>query len=195
MNDNMVKVTFTPLAWTKMWTLVDAFDSEVAWAGLCSRTAERQFLVEDILVHKQTVTGGTVRTDPAEYDEWLDQYRENDPDTFFKIALHGHSHYNFAAYPSGKDAEVQRDYTAWLDGDMFYIFVIANRRREFWIKVYDKATNMMYWESAVEINVADSGFDYQNFIQEAKSLVTDVGHKQKCVYQDEGDDEDGDESR
>lgn len=191
--NNTVKVIFTPLAWVKMWALVDAFNSEVAWAGLCSRTATREFLVEDILVHKQNVTGGTVRTDPAEYDEWLNHYRENDPDTFFKIALHGHSHYNFAAFPSGKDEEVQRDYVSWLDGDMFYIFVIANRRRDLWIKVYDMETKMMYWDRAVEANVACDGFDMYSFVSEAKSMVTDMSHTYN--HNNEEDEEDGDESR
>lgn len=191
MENNAVKVTFTPLAWTKMWALVDAFNSEVAWAGLCSRIKTGHFLVEDILVHKQTVTGGTVRTDPAEYDEWLDYYRENDEETFFKIALHGHSHYNFMARPSGKDEEVQRDFTAWLDGDMFYIFVIANRRRDLWVKVYDMETKMMYWDTAVEVNVESNDFNMNDFIKTAKGMVKDMSH----VNKNEEDEEDGDESR
>lgn len=189
MSDNKVKVVFTPLAWAKMWALVDAFDSEVAWAGLCVRGEEpKSFVVEDILVHKQRVTGGTVRTDPVEYDEWLDYYRENDPDTFFKIALHGHSHYNFGAYPSGLDVQVQKDYTAWLDGDMFYIFVIANRRRDLWIKVYDMETKMMYWESAVEVGVAQDGFDSREFIKEARQLVELDRHNKFHVNEEGYDD-------
>lgn len=188
MSDNKVKVVFTPLAWAKMWALVDAFNSEVAWAGLCTRIASKQFLVEDILVHKQTVTGGTVRTNPAEYDEWLDYYRENDEETFFKIALHGHSHYNFGAFPSGKDAEVQKDFAAQLAGDMFYIFVIANRRRDLWIKVYDMETKMMYWENAVEVGVAQDGFDSREFIKEARQLVELDRHNKFHVNEEGYDD-------
>ena len=193
MNENNVKVKFTPLAWTKMWLLVDHFDSEVGWAGLCYRDAKKSFVVEDILVHKQKVTGGTVRTDFNEYDEWLDYYRENDEETFFKISLHGHSHYRCGAYPSGKDEEVQEDFTSWLDGDMFYIFIIVNRQRELWIKVYDMETKMMYWQNAVEVSVVQDDFDSEQFLAEADKLVERQTYKPRWRYYKE-DEKDGDES-
>lgn len=173
----MVKVVFTPKAWTKMWLLVDHFDSEVGWAGICHREAPGSFVVEDIIVHKQKVTGGTVRTDFNEYDEWLDWYRENDEETFFKISLHGHSHYMCGAYPSGKDVEVQEDFAAQLDGDMFYVFIIVNRKREVWCKVYDMETKMMYWGNAVQVSVEEGDFDSKTFLKEAGALVENTTYR------------------
>lgn len=164
-----VVVGFTPLAWSKMWLLVDMFDSEVAWNATCHRDNERDmFVVDDILVHKQKVTGGTVRTDPAEYDEWLGAF---DDETFEKIRLHGHSHYTMAAYPSGLDEALQNDITNQLTEEMFYIFMIVNRHRNVWIKVVDMADGFMYWQNAVQWCVIDDGFHSGAFIEEAQKLV------------------------
>lgn len=183
-----VSVVFTPLAWTKMWMLVDEFDSEVAWNAICRRneSCDSVFHVEDILVHKQTVTGGTVRTDPAEYDEWLGDF---DDETFSKIRLHGHSHYRCGAFASGLDRELQDDITSQLTGDMFYIFIICNRYRDIWVKVCDRKDGMMRWGRAVEVRVATPDFDSVAFIEDAKSLVTNVTSLVREQIEEEEEDE------
>lgn len=164
-------VEFTPLAWTKMWLLVDSFNTEVAWNALCRRDEHNDnvYHVEDILVHKQTVTEGTVRTDPVEYDEWLGEF---DDDTFEKIRLHGHSHSNIAAFPSGLDKELQEDIASQLRGDMFYIFMIVNKRRDMWIRIVDHKTDEDRRGGAVTVRIADDGFSSGRFISEAKQLVS-----------------------
>lgn len=174
--DKNAYLVFTPLAWTKMWLLVDQFDSEVAWNGLCTRIDDNQYRVEDIVVHKQTVTGGTVRTDPAEYDEWLGQF---DDETFEKIRMHGHSHYKIPSFPSGLDDELQKDISEQLVDDMFYIFIIVNRRRDMWVKIVDHKTNTTYYSNQVYWSVVGEGFDSVTFHEEAEALVA------KHVYKKE----------
>ena len=187
-NETKTTVVFTPLAWTKMWLLVDHFNSEVAWNALCRRDEEddRIFHVEDIIVHKQKVTGGTVRTDPAEYDDWLGEF---DDETFEKIRLHGHSHYRMSSFASGLDRELQDDITSQLTGDMFYIFMIVNRYRDIWVKVCDKKDGMMRWGSAVDVKVAAPGFDSVEFAADAQSMVTNAGCAES--NNEEEDEEDG----
>lgn len=165
------RVVFTPKAWSKMWLLVDNFNSEVAWNGLCRRDAEHEnwFWIEDILVHAQTVTSGTVRTDPVQYDAWLDTF---DDDTFNRIRMHGHSHYYAGAFASQLDVELQNDIIAQLSGDMFYIFLIVNRRRDIWVKIVDKKTDTTYDCSTSEWDVRDDDFSVAAFLPMAKSLVT-----------------------
>jgi len=167
-------VEFTPLAWTKMWLLVDSFSTEVAWNALCRRDEHNDnvYHVEDILVHKQTVTEGTVRTDPAEYDEWLGAF---DDETFEKIRLHGHSHSNIAAFPSGLDQELQEDIASQLRGDMFYIFMIVNKRRDMWIRICDEKTGTDRRGGSVTVRIAQEGFSSGRFISESRKLV-DVHH-------------------
>lgn len=182
MNNKTAYIEFTPLAWTKMWLLVNQFDSEVAWNGLCSRISDNKYKIEDILVHKQTVTGGTVRSDFNEYDEWLDKYRDNDPETFFKIRLHGHSHYMAGASPSGLDRQLQDDIASDLIGDMFYIFMIVNRHHnkpqpDMWVKIVDNKTGETYLSSQIYWIVADDTFDSVKFHMEADELVTKVPYQ------------------
>ncbi len=164
------QVVFTPSAWVKMWALVDAFNSEVAWNATCRRDPDndRRFVVDDILVHKQVVTGGTVRTDPAEYDDWLNEF---DDETFNAIRLHGHSHYYCGAFASGLDTELQEDITSQLTGDMFYIFMIVNRRRDIWIKVCDKKDGLARWGNMVDISVDLPECNLDAFINNARTLV------------------------
>ena len=163
-------VVFTPLAWTKMWLLVDSFETEVAWNALCRRDDKKDdvYHIEDILVHKQKVTEGTVRTDPAEYDEWLGEF---DDETFEKIRLHGHSHSSIAAFPSGLDKELQEDIASQLKGDMFYIFMIVNKRRDMWIRICDHKNGTDRRGGAVTVRIADAEFNSGKFISESKRLV------------------------
>lgn len=188
-NETKTTVVFTPLAWTKMWLLVDQFNSEVAWNALCRRDEEddRIFHVEDIIVHKQRVTGGTVRTDPAEYDDWLGEFND---EIFSKIRLHGHSHYRMGAFASGLDRELQDDITAQLTDDMFYIFMIVNRYRDIWVKVCDKKDGMMRCGNAVDVKVAAPGFDSVEFVIDAQSMVTNDGYV-ACNNNEEEGEEDG----
>ena len=168
--DKKCTVVFNPVAWAKMWMLVDYFNSEVAWNALCRRSDhdDSVFLVDDVLVHKQKVTGGTVRTDPAEYDEWLGAF---DDETFAKIRLHGHSHYQCFASPSPLDTELQEDIISQLSGDMFYIFMIINRRRQMWLRVVDKKTDVDAEGADVSWNVKDDSMDLGVFLQVSKPLV------------------------
>lgn len=184
MSNKSAYIEFTPRAWTKMWLLVDQFDSEVGWHGLCSRIGDNYYRIEDIIVHKQTVTGGTFRTVPEEYEEWLDSYAENDPETFFKISLHGHSHYMCKAFPSGLDQELQDDIASQLDGDMFYIFMIVDRvsrDKGMWVKIIDHKTGITYLSHEVFWSVADEEFSSAKFHMEAESLVKKVPYQKGAI--------------
>lgn len=190
MSSKNAYIEFTPVAWTKMWLLVDQFESEVGWHGLCSRISDNKYKIEDIIVHKQTVTGGTFRTVPEEYEEWLDAYAENDPETFFKISLHGHSHYHAGASPSGLDKELQDDITSQLAGDMFYIFMIVNRRHncqqpDMWVKIVDHKTGETYEPNQIYWSVADDTFDSVLFHMEAEKLVSAVPYQKMKIKKED----------
>ena len=59
-------VIFTKMAWEKMQLLVKEFDKEVAWHGVAERCEEKDtYLISDILVYPQEVTGSTVTTDQS----------------------------------------------------------------------------------------------------------------------------------
>ena len=59
-------IRFTTEAWIKQCSLVQHFNTEIAWHGLV-RPIKDGYEIYDILVYPQEVTGGTVETDQQKY--------------------------------------------------------------------------------------------------------------------------------
>ena len=114
-------VWLAPEAYKKIVALVTEFTDEVGWHGSVSRTGDNEFVIEDIFVYPQEVTGSTVNTDQFKYTEWL--YGLDD-ETFNKIRMQGHSHVNMGVSPSGVDDKHRQQILNQLEPDMFYIFMI-----------------------------------------------------------------------
>jgi hypothetical protein len=87
----------SPVAYAKTLALVNMFSDEVAWHGSVTRTGKNEFIIEDIFVYPQEVTGSTVSTDQEGYSKWLYEF---DDDTFNTIRMQGHSHVNMGVSPS-----------------------------------------------------------------------------------------------
>lgn len=163
-----VFIVFKPEAYAKMLTLLYSFDSEVAWHGTVERVADDCFLISDILVYPQEVTGTTVNTDQEKYQQWL---MEIDGEVFDKLHMQGHSHVNMATSPSVTDLTHQEAILSQLDDQRFYIFMIWNKRMERNIKIYDMASNTLYEDSDIAVTVQGEGCDLDRFIKDAKSAV------------------------
>lgn len=162
-------VTFTPMAYVKMLTLLKHFDSEVAWHGTVQREDEDTFIITDVIVYPQTVTGSTVNTDQEEYQKWM---MTLDDDSYNAMRMQGHSHVNMGTSPSGVDANHQQQILAQLKDDDYYIFMIWNKRLDHTIKIYDYANNIMYEDKDVVVNIANDAFDTDSFIAESDHVVT-----------------------
>lgn len=163
-----VYVVFKPEAYAKMLTLLYSFDSEVAWHGTVERLADDCFMISDILVYPQEVTGTTVNTDQDKYQQWI---MEIDGEVFDKLHMQGHSHVNMQTSPSVTDLTHQEAILSQLDDQRFYIFMIWNKRMEHNIKIYDMASNTLYEDSDITVTVQGEGCDMDRFIKDAKSAV------------------------
>lgn len=167
------KVFFTETAWQKMQTLIREFSTEVAWHGVAYRgddESKDEYYITDILVYPQEVTGGTVNTDQEKYEMWLMMHED---DVFNNIRMQGHSHVNMGTTPSGVDTTHQEKILAQLEDDMFYIFMIWNKRGEKTIKIYDLAKNILFDGTDVSVEVQDDGTGMSAFLAEAKKMVQD----------------------
>ena len=161
-------VYFTQEAWVKMAMLICSFDKEVAWHGLAKRGEDEtkdEYIIYDILVYPQEVTGATVNTDQEEYEKWIMQFEDED---FFNIRMQGHSHVNMGVYPSAVDITHQEKILNQLSDDMFYIFMIWNKSFNKHIKVYDMKKNILF--EAADIDVVILG-DMGPFLTNAKEMV------------------------
>ena len=164
-------IYFAETAWLKMQTLIREFDKEVAWHGIAIRgddPSKDKYYITDILVYPQEVTGATVNTDQEKYEMWLMQHED---DVFNNIRMQGHSHVNMGTTPSSVDTTHQEKILAQLEDDMFYIFMIWNKRGEKTIKIYDLAKNILFDGTDVTVSVLDDGLGLEAFIKNAKDMV------------------------
>ena len=151
-----------------MQILIREFNDEVAWHGIATRCEEKDtYLISDILVYPQEVTGTTVTTDQEKYQMWL---MEQEDDIFNNIRMQGHSHVNMATSPSSVDLNLYESILDQLSGDMFYIFMIWNKSGSKTVKIYDLRENILFETSDVTVSIKDVG-DMSGFLKEAKELV------------------------
>lgn len=127
---------FTGKAYAKMMSLVSSFTTEVAWYGVVRKENDNLYHVEDVLVHPQYVSGGRVQDADEEYSKWLVGIWKQG-DLFERMKLHGHSHVNFQAVPSSLDIQNYQERTEQMNGSGLKIFMIWNKRNEFWISILD----------------------------------------------------------
>lgn len=168
--DDKAYVTFTPVAFAKMITLIQEYSGEVAWHGVVDYDPEvpNVFNIVDILVYPQLVDGANVNTDQAEYTNWL--YGLDD-DVFKRVRMQGHSHVNFSTTPSAVDTTHQEGILSQLEDDMFYIFMIWNKKFEHTIKIFDLKNNTLYEDKDIEVVICQDGVNLDEFIKASKEVV------------------------
>lgn len=162
-------LVFTPSAYVKMVSLLNHFDTEIAWHGTVERRDDATFIITDIVVYPQVVSGATVNTDQEEYQKWTMTLED---DYFNAMRMQGHSHVNMGTSPSGVDSNHQQLILSQLKGQDYYVFMIFNKRLEHTIKIYDYSNNIMYEDKDITVTIADERFDTESFIAESDSVVT-----------------------
>lgn len=168
------KIFFTEEAWMKMQALVRKFEKEVAWHGVAFRgeDAEKdEYIIKDILVYPQKVTGASVEMDTEEYAKWIEENIEDE--RFFDIRMQGHSHVNMGVTPSSVDLAHQEEILYQLSDKMFYIFMIWNKKGDRNIKIYDLAKNVLFETTDIDVEVLNDGYGIDSFIKEAEEQVKD----------------------
>jgi hypothetical protein len=162
-------VLLSPEAYRKIVALVTEFSDEVAWHGTVSRSSSliNEFIIEDIFVYPQEVTGSTVNTDQEAYTDWL--YGLDD-EVFNKIRMQGHSHVNMGVSPSGVDDNHRKQILEQLESEMFYVFMVWNKSLNIHTLIYDMANNILYENKDVEVKLM-VGDGVDDFILDAREKV------------------------
>ena len=160
------------LAWDKMKAIVEEFDSEVAWHGICRRGAKDcEYYIDDIVVYPQEVTGVTVNTDQERYQQWL---FEQPDDVFNGIRMQGHSHVNMSTSPSNVDTEYYNSIVNAMTDDMFYIFIIMNKRGDRYTQIYDMKENTIFDTKDITVTILIPEHDpVEAMLQDARTKVVD----------------------
>lgn len=175
-------VLFSAKAYLKMTTLIRDFGDEVAWHGIAYRSEDETkdiYHIEDILVYPQVVTGATVNTDQEKYQTWL---MAQSDDVFNNIRFQGHSHVNMGVSPSSVDTTHQEKIIEQLEDDMFYIFMIWNKRHDVFTKIYDMKKNIMFESTDVTVDVEIDGQLMSEFMRGAKAIVEKRAYQSTTAY-------------
>lgn len=171
---------FTPSAWIKMTALVDYFPKEIGWQGFVTRVENttNEWLVTDIVVYKQIVTGAHVDTDVEEFGPWLSLWTEKADELGCSLNFQGHSHVNMAVSPSGTDLQDQA--TRMADQKKgFYIFTIQNKSRSANYWIYDFDNNIAYDTADIDVEIFCENELLSEFIDVADGLVTETTYVTK----------------
>lgn len=162
-------------AYMKMRTLIDNFSSEIAWQFVCHRDENESnvFHVTDVVVEPQMVTGTTVDTDQEEYEKWKAELPD---EIFYNLHANCHSHVNMSVTPSGTDkahwTNVLNSLTETEGLDVFQIFMIANKKYEYTLQVYDLTNNTYYDGKDATVEIEDfAGWGLNDFLKSAKDSV------------------------
>lgn len=170
--DRKATLFFKESAYVKMLSLVHKFDTEVAWHGLAVRGEDPEkdeYVIEDILVYPQKVTGANVGTDQEEYEKWL--FSPEVISVIKKLRMQGHSHVNMGVSPSGTDENQFKTFLELVPEDSFYILLIWNKKGDKTIRIYDMAKNVMFETADVTVKILDEGFGFEAFMENARSMV------------------------
>ena len=174
------KVIYTESAWQKQSALVREFDKEVAWHGIATREDDMDgkdvYMIRDIVVYPQEVTGSTVNTDQQKYEEWIMEF---DDDIFNALKMQGHSHVNMGTSPSSVDVEHQEKIIEQLDDDSFYIFMIWNKKNERTIRIYDMRKNLYFTGSDIDVSIQIEDGGLMTFLDEARKMVIEKKYEVK----------------
>lgn len=172
-DDRVAMLYFTPVAWIKMTALVSRFETEVQWHGMVRRVSENEFEIYDVLVPPHEVSGATVTSEYRPYIEWMDGL---DDDTFNAVRFHGHSHVNMGVSPSAVDNKYRLDLVTQLpkpvgNDDVFYIFLIINKKHEWSAEIYDLTNNALYGTDDIYMGCDVGESDVDSFIEAAKKVA------------------------
>jgi len=171
--DNNATVWLSQEAYKKTVFLIAGFSDEVGWHGSVSRVSDNEFVIDDIFVYPQTVTGSTVTTDQAAYTKWLYSL---DDETFNKIRMQGHSHVNMGVSPSSVDDKHRRQILEQLEKDMFYIYMVWNKSLSVHTLIYDMKRNILYENKDIDVKLLGNE-DMDIFLADAQKKVQKFIHK------------------
>lgn len=159
-------IYITVNAYQKILTLTKEYSTEVAWHCLVEHPqGTNAYLIYDVLVFPQEVTGGTANGIDGEYEMWLATLPD---EQFERVRCHMHSHVNMGVTPSGVDEGYYSNLMTQVTD--YYITMIINKKSEYHLRFYDKANNILYTDKELIICFED-GTPLSTWYDSVKGMV------------------------
>lgn len=177
-------IYITTNAYQKINTLVKEFSSEVAWHCLVEhQEGTNIYLIYDVLVFPQEVTGTTANGIDGEYEMWLATLPD---EQFDNLRCHMHSHVNMGTTPSGIDENYYNNLMTQVRD--YYITMIVNKKHEYYLRFYDKANNIVYVDKELIICFED-GTPLDAWYDSIKDVVKEKTYTSSYLSKKDKDDE------
>lgn len=162
-------IFITPGAYVKMRKLVDDTTTEIGWYGTVTKYPglNEVYVIEDIIVYPQRVTGATCVQDDNkmfEFEMSLTTEQVNHK------RFHGHSHVNMGVSPSGVDEQFYQDILSQVND--YFIVTITNKRNEYTVRFYDMENNILYSDLPIRV-LEDSGNTLDVWYEEVKTKLSE----------------------
>lgn len=149
-------IMITADAYIKMRKLVEETSTEIGWYGTVEEHGS-QFLITDILVYPQIVTGATCEQDDDRMFEFELALTDEQVNT---KRFQGHSHVNMGVTPSAVDENFYKDILTQVND--YFIIMITNKKDDIYLRFYDKTNNLVY-EDLDLIIVSNEGVNYDEW--------------------------------
>lgn len=183
-------IYLTAKAYIEIATLVNKTSTEISWNGFVIRGKNKDYLVKEITVPPQKVTGSTTETDDDLYMEWFAELFTKNPEKADMLKYHGHSHVSMGVSPSGTDTGYRdKILEDMVNKDDFYLFSIHNKSGSMHWQIFDRKYNRFYDNDdiTVEIIVHDNKTATMWYAEQEKMLQkpvapVQVGYTNKTYY-------------
>ena len=133
-------VFFSDFAWAQLWNIVDICEKEVGWFGLVEELEGGNYMIEELFVPEQEVSGTTTDIEPEDLAKLVEQLESEGKDSS-KLRYWGHSHVNMDVRPSGTDEDQIEEY---LDHCEWFIRGIHNKKRSSKVDVYNVEAGLVH---------------------------------------------------
>lgn len=162
-------IFITPGAYVKMRKLVDDTSTEIGWYGTVTKCPglNEVYVIEDILVYPQRVTGATCVQDDDKIFEFEMSLTTDQVNT---KRFHGHSHVNMGVTPSGVDEQFYQDILSQVND--YFIIAITNKRNDYTVRFYDMRNNILYSDLPIRV-LEDSGNALDVWYERVKTKLTE----------------------
>lgn len=159
------KIYILDTAWLKIQTLVKENNAEVAWHCLVERHTDNRYLIYDVLVFPQEVTGVTANGIDGEYEMWVATLPD---EQFDYLRCHMHSHVNMGVTPSSTDENYYANLMTQVTD--YYITMIINKSNAYTLRFYDKVNNIMWSDLSFTICTKE-GITYTDWYDSVKDMI------------------------
>lgn len=141
------RICITTDAYAKMQMLIMNTSTEIGWYGTVEEHPElNTYIINDIIVYPQIVTGATVEQDE---DRMFEFEMSLTDDQVNHKRFHGHSHVNMGVGPSSTDENFYEELLTQITD--YFIIMIKNKKGEQTVRFYDKRSNVVYEGLPVEV--------------------------------------------